>query len=218
MANRHPSPSMPRLRIQRLMGRRRHTSGIGAPYGGEQNPLPWYCGDGTHAPVDPTMVNYPDSEKPVLSQWLNMSSKGQWEKPKQEVIVYKKETMKSQSLTSLFSHSSVPGLREISSSDHISRKIFWFFAFMMLSIMALTDIHQLLTEFYSYPITVDVRLRESRKLPFPAVTVCNLNIVRYSSLCNSSSNLNISIPIELKEKLCGIISNTVSFPLSLCPS
>ena len=130
-----------------------------------------------------------------------------------QVIIYKTDSDKSVSLTSLFSHSSVPGFREISSSDHISRKIFWFCAFLMLSFLALSDIHQLLNEFYSYPITVDVRLRETRKLPFPAITVCNLNIVRYSALCNTTSN--ISIPIELKEKLCGIFSNfTVSVEIT----
>ena len=46
-----------------------------------------------------------------------------------------------------------------------------------------------------------MRMRESRKLPFPAVTICNLNIVRYSALCNST--LNVSMPVELQEKLCG---------------
>lgn len=46
-----------------------------------------------------------------------------------------------------------------------------------------------------------MRIRESRKLPFPAVTICNLNIVRYSALCNRT--LNVSMPAELQEKLCG---------------
>src|SRR5690349_2132893 len=115
MAARQPSPFMPRLRIQRLISRRRQVSGIGGPYSDPN--LPWYCGDGTY-PVDPNLLNNEaNKEKPALSQWFNMSSKGQWEKPKREVIIYKKDTVKSESLTSLFSHSSVPGLREISSSD-----------------------------------------------------------------------------------------------------
>lgn len=109
---------------------------------------------------------------------------------------------RSGNICALFSDSSVPGLREICHSDSCLRKIIWFVAFVLLGFLALADIHNLLSEFYSYPVTVNVRLRESRKLPFPAVTVCNLNIVRYTALCNST--LNISMPHELQEKLCGI--------------
>lgn len=202
VSSRDPTPFMPRKRIQRLLGRRQARVGYANRqlYGSD---LPWYCG--TEGTAEPPHLYQPDA--PAISKWLNMGCKK--ETTKKEVIIYKTDSDKSHSLTSLFSHSSVPGLREISSSDHISRKIFWFFAFLLLAFLALTDIHSLLKEFYSYPITVNVRLRESRKLPFPAITVCNLNIVRYSALCNTTSN--ISIPIELKEKLCGIFSNaTVS--------
>ena len=124
-------------------------------------------------------------------------------------IIYREIKIdRSGNLTALFSDSSVPGLREICHSDSYFRKIIWFIAFISLGFLALADIHNLLSEFYSYPVTVNVRLRESRKLPFPAVTVCNLNIVRYTALCNST--LNISMPLELQEKLCGISPTTLN--------
>lgn len=121
------------------------------------------------------------------------------------IIIYREEKKDAKTLKSLFSHSNVPGLRELALSDGIMRKVYWLVAFLGLGFICLSDIHQLLSEFYSYPITVDVRLREERKLPFPLVTVCNLNTVRFSAICNST--LNISIPIELKQKLCGISLN-----------
>ena len=121
------------------------------------------------------------------------------------IIIYREEKKDAKTLKSLFSHSNVPGLRELALSDGIMRKVYWLIAFLGLGFICLSDIHQLLSEFYSYPITVDVRLREERKLPFPLVTVCNLNTVRFSAICNST--LNISIPIELKQKLCGISLN-----------
>lgn len=119
-----------------------------------------------------------------------------------QVIIYRSDINDNKTLKSLFSASNVPGLRELALSDHITRKIYWLIAFLGLGFLCLSDIHQLLSEFYSYPITVDVRLRETRKLNFPFVTVCNLNIVRFSAICNST--LNISIPLELKQKLCGL--------------
>lgn len=118
-----------------------------------------------------------------------------------QVIIYRNDTNKK-TLKALFSASNVPGLRELALSDHFATKIYWLIAFLGLGFLCLNDIHQLLSEFYSYPITVDVRLKETRKLPFPLVTVCNLNIVRFSAICNST--LNISIPLELRQKLCGI--------------
>ena len=109
-------------------------------------------------------------------------------------------------LNKLFAESSVPGVRDIAGARSILRKIFWLISFFFFGILALKDISQLVSEYYVYPITVDVRLRDSRRLLFPAITVCNLNIVRYSALCNTTiSVINASmIPQDLKDKLCGI--------------
>lgn len=157
--------------------------------------LPWYC----QANSGFRYNNIPPSNgaAPLNARDNSCESLG----PTQ-VIIYRNENNDTTTLKSLFSQSNIPGLRELALSDHITRKIYWLVAFLGLGILCLSDIHQLLSEFYSYPITVDVRLRETRKLQFPFVTVCNLNIVRFSAICNST--LNISIPLELKQKLCGL--------------
>ena len=156
--------------------------------------LPWYC----QANSGFRYNNIPPARTaPLNGREHSCESLG----PAQ-VIIYRNENNDTTTLKSLFSQSNIPGLRELALSDHITRKIYWLVAFLGLGILCLSDIHQLLSEFYSYPITVDVRLRETRKLQFPFVTVCNLNIVRFSAICNST--LNISIPIELKQKLCGL--------------
>lgn len=158
--------------------------------------LPWYCNGLTS---DGSPLNLNRTYTATKAARVRVSP----------VIIYRDvKDYSADDLTALFSDSSVPGLREICHSNHFFRKIIWFLVFAGLGFLALRDIHQLLSEFYSYPITVDVRLRETRKLPFPAVTVCNLNIVRYSALCNST--LNISMPIELQEKLCGTIATAMN--------
>lgn len=157
--------------------------------------LPWYCNGST------LEGNMPNFARTYTATRAN--------RPQYPVIIYRDVLdRRPNDLTALFADSSIPGLREISHSDRCIRKIVWFFVFALLGFMALRDIHQLLSEFYRYPVTVDVRIRESRKLPFPAVTVCNLNIVRYSALCNST--LNISMPIELQEKLCGTVATALN--------
>lgn len=112
-------------------------------------------------------------------------------------------------LSELFSQSEIPGFREIFASDSYLRKFCWIVAFLVMTVLSLNDTIELIAEYYNYPITVDVRHRDSARLPFPAVTVCNLNVVRFSALCSSSvsgsrQDLAGQIPSELRDRLCGI--------------
>lgn len=108
-------------------------------------------------------------------------------------------------LSELFSQSEIPGFREIFASDSYLRKFCWIVAFLFMTVLSLNDMTELITEYYEYPITVDVRLKDTAKLPFPAVTVCNLNVVRFSALCsNSRFELSSQMPSEMRDKLCGI--------------
>lgn len=108
-------------------------------------------------------------------------------------------------LSELFSQSEIPGFREIFSSNSYLRKFCWIVAFLFMTVLSFNDISELVTEYFEYPITVNVRLRDTARLPFPAVTVCNLNVVRYSGLCSSARfELVNQIPGELRDKLCGI--------------
>lgn len=127
--------------------------------------------------------------------------------------------MPPSNLIRLFGESSVPGVRDIALSQSFVRRMFWICSFFFFGFLALRDISQLVSEYYTYPITVDVRLRDSRRLQFPAVTVCNMNIVRYSALCmnNSSVIKDSMIPRDLREKLCGI-QPPVSIDLSMIPT
>lgn len=115
-------------------------------------------------------------------------------------------SMPPSDLIRLFGETSLPGVRDIALSRSFLRRIFWVCSFFFFGFLALRDISQLVSEYYTYPITVDVRLRDSRRLQFPAVTVCNLNIVRYSALCmtNVSAIKDSMIPRDLREKLCAI--------------
>ena len=146
------------------------------------------------------MMSFIRGKKELNSQEQNIH-----ENPaRNEVItVYRSDKKDAKTLKALFSGSNVPGLRELALSDNIARKIYWLLAFLGLGFICLSDIHSLMSEFFSYPVTVDVRLKEERKLPFPLVTFCNLNTVRFSAICNATQLYNISIPYELKIKLCG---------------
>lgn len=111
-------------------------------------------------------------------------------------------------LSELFSQSEIPGFREIFASDSYLRKFCWIVAFLIMTVLSLNDLSVLITEYYEYPITVGLRLRDSPRLPFPSVTVCNLNVVRFSALCssnvNSRYNLTNQIRSEIRDRLCKI--------------
>lgn len=125
------------------------------------------------------------------------------------IFGYQDHLINPYALSELFSQSEIPGFREIFASDSYLRKFCWIVAFIIMTIFSLKDMTELLTEYFEFPITVKVRHIDSPRLPFPAVTVCNLNVVRFSALCLSGSSKNFEnlaeqIPVELREKLCGM--------------
>lgn len=128
---------------------------------------------------------------------------------KRRLVMSNEHLINPYALSELFSQSEIPGFREIFASDSYLRKFCWIVAFLFMTVLSLNDMTELITEYYDYPITVDVRHRDSARLPFPAVTVCNLNVVRFSALCSSTPNsigheLTNQIPSELRDRLCGI--------------
>lgn len=184
--------------------------------------LPWYChASGVHRRTSVRSPSRSQSKQPILGPRHSQLKRAR-SSPRLQVMYNRNHQMMrdatATSLTVLFSNSNVPGLREFAMSDSYIRKVFWLIAFFALGILCLMDIQLLVSDYYSYPITVDVRLTESRKLQFPAVTICNMNVVRWSALCNSSVMVNVTIPPELKEKLCGFKVENVSghFKLIAC--
>jgi len=210
---------------------RRRSSALVFPEAGLYPPdvdgMPWYChaagtvggrrnslhpGDGGGGGgVGNHEANHQDNPAYQRKMMTTATIRRRKSSPKVQVVYQAREP--GQTLKSLFSNSNVPGMREFAMSDSYIRRIFWLIAFFALGFLCLMDISVLMADFYAYPITVDVRVKESRKLQFPAITVCNLNILRWSALCNSSVAMNVSIPPELKEKLCGF---QVHSDVSLC--
>ncbi|XP_076328277.1 degenerin-like protein unc-105 isoform X2 [Tachypleus tridentatus] len=102
------------------------------------------------------------------------------------------------SLSVLLAESGVPGLANIASTRR-TRRILWTLAFVVLSGFMCHDLYKLFNDYISYPVTVTVKVADSRVLPFPAVTVCNLNPVQKDSFC---SNPDIKKPPVLEKLLC----------------
>lgn len=78
------------------------------------------------------------------------------------------------------------------------RIIIWFVAFVGLGSVALTNLYELMDEYFQYPLTVNIRLEDVYNVEFPAVTMCNLNPVRKSLLCGQETDLDY----DLQEFLC----------------
>ena len=77
----------------------------------------------------------------------------------------------------LLRESQIPGLSAIFASSSLPRKIILIVVFVLLTFLTLRDLESIVADYFRYPITVSVLVTESRVLPFPAVTVCNLNPV-----------------------------------------
>ncbi|XP_077553678.1 acid-sensing ion channel 2-like [Haemaphysalis longicornis] len=98
----------------------------------------------------------------------------------------------------LYAESTVPGFIQMAQARNPLRIIIWFVAFVGLGSVALTNLYELMDEYFQYPLTVNIRLEDVYNVEFPAVTMCNLNPVRKSLLCGQETDLDY----DLQEFLC----------------
>nr|XP_037285635.1 acid-sensing ion channel 2-like [Rhipicephalus microplus] len=98
----------------------------------------------------------------------------------------------------LYSQSTVPGFIQMAQARNPFRIIIWFVAFVGLGSVALSNLYELMHEYFQYPLTVNIRLEDVYNVEFPAVTLCNLNPVRKSLLCGQETDLDYT----LQEFLC----------------
>ena len=101
-------------------------------------------------------------------------------------------------LTKLASESGVPGLSHIFATKGV-RKGVWAFVFILFVSLTIRDLIDMLKDYTQFPVSVSVRITDSRVLPFPAVTVCNLNAVHRGRFCN---NKQIEKPQNVAKILC----------------
>ncbi|KAI1292797.1 Degenerin mec-4 [Halotydeus destructor] len=104
----------------------------------------------------------------------------------------------------LFRDSSVPGLSTIFGTHSKSRKFILTLVFVVLTFLTVKDLFIIVVEYFQFPITVSVLVADSRVLPFPAVTVCNLNAVHRGRYC---SNKDIMKPENIEKILCASLND-----------
>lgn len=100
--------------------------------------------------------------------------------------------------TSLCSESGVPGLSHIFSVKG-TRRFVWAAVFIAFVGLTIRDLIDMIRDYAEFPVTVSVRVADSRVLPFPAVTVCNLNAVHRGRFCTSK---NVKKPENVAKILC----------------
>ncbi|GIY90051.1 hypothetical protein CDAR_543001 [Caerostris darwini] len=84
------------------------------------------------------------------------------------------------SISTLFSSSSVFVLSRIGQSKHSLGKLFWFIL-LAISVGSISYKIRRFWNYYSqYPVVMSLTVQQKQSLEFPAVTVCNLNRIRYN--------------------------------------
>ena len=109
-------------------------------------------------------------------------------------------------LTKFGSESGVPGLSTITSSSGL-RKLFWTVVVLLFIGLTVHDLIDLVEDYVQYPVTVNVRVADSRVLSFPAVTICNLNLVHRGRFCASKE---IDKPEIIENILCANIGDLLN--------
>ena len=77
---------------------------------------------------------------------------------------------------------SAHGIPRIISSTNFRRKIFWLAAVFVSGSTLCWQIWKLVQEVQSHPITVNIKIENQNAVKFPAVTICNANKLKYSTV------------------------------------
>lgn len=84
-------------------------------------------------------------------------------------------------LYDLASQSNVHGISFLVGNKSLPIKVIWAAAFLGLFGFATYQLYTIMTLYYSYPVQTKVKV-EFKPLPFPAVTICNMNTIRKSKV------------------------------------
>lgn len=91
------------------------------------------------------------------------------------------------SLTKNFcGYTSAHGLERIMSSKEWMRKAFWSLLFIAAVAVLGIQVYTLFDKYQRRPLNTLITLKSDTSLPFPAVTLCNFNAIRYDALLDSN--------------------------------
>ncbi|XP_042142193.1 acid-sensing ion channel 4-A-like [Ixodes scapularis] len=117
------------------------------------------------------------------------------------------------SLGSALRMSGVPGLRVIADArQNPWRRACWLLAFGALACLMVMDLSYIFVEFLRYEDVVSITYTEPARAGFPAVTVCNVNKVRKSVLCQAGApvGLNDTVFYRWRDLLCNSSNRNIA--------
>lgn len=71
--------------------------------------------------------------------------------------------------------SSIAGFNNAFKAKSRIRSVLWITIFAVLGIMTIVQFVNVIVDYYQYPVITMIDLSHKPSVPFPAVTVCNLN-------------------------------------------
>ncbi|CAC5418667.1 unnamed protein product [Mytilus coruscus] len=91
-------------------------------------------------------------------------------------------------LSDLAGQSNVHGISCLAGTKSAPLKWVWTVAFLGLLSFAVYQLYTIGTIYYSYPVKTNVKM-EFKPLPFPAITICNMNTIRMSKIHEIKSEI-----------------------------
>ena len=95
-------------------------------------------------------------------------------------------------LKQLAENTSLHGIADIINTKHsVWIRMAWILLFLFMLGVYLFMLCQTLTAYYEYPVATHIEYRTADSIAFPSVTVCNMNIVKYSLLITDDMALHM---------------------------
>ncbi|CAH3149507.1 unnamed protein product [Pocillopora meandrina] len=120
-------------------------------------------------------------------------------------IGYEKPKSLKHLLNDFCSYTTAHGLGRLSESSNVISRLIWSLFCIGASTMFVLQVYNLFSIYLSHPVSTTIKVEHESNAKFPAVTICNMNMLRFDKLPDSyvddiiasiSSQVNVSIPIE----------------------
>ena len=89
----------------------------------------------------------------------------------------------SQELKQFGENTSFHGIAGIINAKHcLWIRLTWIFCFLLMAVIYLFMLTTTIINYYQYPVVTNVEYRTADEIAFPSVTICNMNMARYSAV------------------------------------
>ena len=115
-----------------------------------------------------------------------------------------KENVFKKEVKAFTSSTTMHGLRFVTETDHIIRKILWSITMLVMISLIIVGLTQSVSKYYQYDSVTSTKLERNDSLILPAVTICNVNSIKKSVIVAKWPQVLPDVAIQMASAFLGL--------------